>query len=106
MSDKHYLTVAGTDDVPLGKTLCVSVEEREILLCHTREGWYAVDNLCSHAAARLSDGKLKGHRILCPLHGAAFDVRDGCALSKPASQPLRSYEVVVEGDRVMLATGD
>ena len=100
MSDSESGVIARTTDIPPGKTLCVQVDGCEVLLCHTREGLYAVDNLCSHAEARLSEGKLKGHRILCPLHGAAFDVRDGSALSQPASVPLRTWKVAVDGDDI------
>ena len=106
MSDSDYQTIASTQDIPQGKTLCVSINEKEILLCHTAEGFYAVDNLCSHAEARLSDGKLKGQRILCPLHGAAFDVRDGSVLSRPASQPIRSYPLKLEGNTIQVSLID
>ena len=94
--------VARTTDIPRGKTLCVSHGGRDILLCHTPEGFFAVDNLCSHAAARLDEGKLKGCRILCPLHGAAFDVRSGEALSKPASLPIDCYPLRIEGDEIFI----
>lgn len=106
MSDRDSRVIARTSDIPVGKTLCVEVDGCEVLLCHTREGLYAVDNLCTHAEARLCEGKLKGHRILCPLHGAAFDVRDGAALSKPASVPLRTWSVAVEGDDIRLEPGE
>ena len=102
MSEDHYQRVAATADVAKGKTLCVELAGREVLLCHTADGLFAVDNLCTHAEARLCDGKLKGHRILCPLHGAAFDVRDGSALTRPASVPLATYPVRVEGDDILL----
>ena len=94
---------ARTTDVALKKTLCIKLREREILLCHTSDGFYAIDNLCSHADAQLSGGKLKGNRILCPLHGAAFDVRDGAALTRPASKPLRSYPLLIEGEDILIA---
>lgn len=102
MEEKHYRPVAGALDVPRGKTLCVEVDGREVLVCHTAEGFFAVDNLCTHAAARLCEGKLKGHRILCPLHGAAFDVRDGSALTRPASVALVTYPVRVDDEGVAL----
>lgn len=105
MSESKDQVIARTTDIPVGKTLCVEIDGCEVLLCHTREGIYAVDNLCSHAEARLSEGKLKGHRILCPLHGAAFDVRDGKALSKPASMPLRTWSVAVEGEDIRVEPG-
>lgn len=102
MHSKEYRKVADATELPRGKTLCVEVDGREILLCHTAEGIFAVDNLCTHAEARLCEGKLKGQRILCPLHGAAFDVRDGSVLSRPASIPLATYRVRADEDGIAL----
>lgn len=96
MTGQEWRWVAVPQDIAKGKTLCVAIDGREILLCHTADGYFAVDNLCTHAAARLCEGKLKGHRILCPLHGAAFDVRDGSALTRPASVALATYPVQVD----------
>jgi nitrite reductase/ring-hydroxylating ferredoxin subunit len=101
--EEGYQLIASTSDVAQGKTLCVEVAGREILLCHAKEGFFAVDNLCTHAAARLSEGKLKGCKILCPLHGAAFDVRDGSALTRPARTALASYPLLVEDEQIYLS---
>lgn len=106
MSDDQYIGVAQLADLPRGKTLCVEQDGREILLCHTAEGVFAVDNLCTHADARLCEGKLKGQRILCPMHGAAFDVRDGSALTRPAVRALASHAVRIEGGDILLAVSD
>jgi len=102
----EFLQVASLSDLPQGQTLCVEIDGREVLLCHTAEGVYAVDNLCSHADARLCDGKLKGQKILCPLHGAAFDVRDGNALTRPAITPIASHSVTVDDDAILVALTD
>lgn len=77
---------------------CVTLAEREVLICRTREGIFAVDNICSHAYARMHEGRLRGVRLICPLHGASFDVRDGRVLGAPATVPLARHEVrVIEG---------
>ena len=104
MTADNYEFAARVQDIPRGKTQCVEFLGKEILICNTAEGFYAVDNNCSHADARLSEGKLKGHRVLCPLHGAAFDVRDGTALSRPAILPLCSYPLRVVGDDILIDT--
>jgi nitrite reductase/ring-hydroxylating ferredoxin subunit len=101
--DVVYHLVASREDLPPKKTHCVTLLGREILLCHTPEGIFAVDNLCTHAAEKLQNGRLKGCKILCPLHGAAFDVRDGTALSRPAVTALASYPVKIEGDDILIA---
>ena len=105
MTDADFRSVANIADIPRGKTLRVDVDGQDVLLCHTGEGLYAVANLCTHAAERLDGGRLKGCKIHCPLHGAAFDVRDGCALSRPASEPLATYAVRIAGDEVLVAVG-
>jgi 3-phenylpropionate/trans-cinnamate dioxygenase ferredoxin component len=78
-------------DLKAGLTRCVEIGGQEILLCNTRNGVHAVSHLCTHAAARLDEGRLRGHRLTCLLHGATFDVRSGAVMKGPACEPLRSY---------------
>jgi nitrite reductase/ring-hydroxylating ferredoxin subunit len=74
--------------------------EREIVVCRTAEGIFALDNICTHAMARMSEGRLRGHRLICPLHGASFDVRDGRVLGAPATLPLQTHSCSLAGDTV------
>ena len=106
MSQPEYQRVAATSEIGLGKMLCVELQGRELLICHLEEGFFAVDNMCSHAEAKMSEGRLRGHKLLCPVHGAAFDVRDGSVMRPPATQPIRSHAVRVDGDDVLVALGD
>jgi 3-phenylpropionate/trans-cinnamate dioxygenase ferredoxin subunit len=77
---------------------CVVLAGESVLLVHSKDGLFAVNNICSHAYAKLDEGRLRGNRLICPLHGASFDVRDGAVLGAPATQPLRSYPVrIVDG---------
>src|SRR5215469_3322328 len=85
-------------ELPLGSMRAVMVAGREILLCHTREGLFALDNICTHAHARLCEGRLRATRLVCPLHGASFDIRDGRVLGPPAVVPLPTHPLrVVDG---------
>ncbi len=63
---------------------------------------YATDNLCTHGAARMSDGFLEGREIECPLHQGRFDVCTGRALCAPVTQNIKTYPVKIEGQRVMI----
>ena len=83
----------GLSDLLQGRMGACRVGEREILLCHTREGIFALDNVCTHACARMSEGRLRGSRLVCPLHGACFDVHDGRVLAPPAQAPLAIHAV-------------
>jgi nitrite reductase/ring-hydroxylating ferredoxin subunit len=74
------------------------LEGREIVICHTKEGVFALDNICTHAHARMCEGRLRATRLVCPLHGASFDIRDGRVLGPPAVVPLPTFPVrVVDG---------
>ena len=70
-----FIPVLALSELPVGAMRAVTIGGRELLVCHTREGVFAVDNICSHAYARLCEGRLRGTRLICPLHGASFDVR-------------------------------
>ncbi len=85
-------------ELPPGSMRSCTIGGREILICHTREGVFALDNICTHAHARLCEGRLRATRIVCPLHGGSFDIRDGRVLGPPAEVPLPTHEVrIVEG---------
>lgn len=64
---------------------------------------HAVENRCSHATAALDTGVLEGCQLVCPLHGARFDVRDGACVGPPATQPIRSFPARIAGDDVEVA---
>ncbi len=98
-----FRAVLKLTELPAGSMRAVSLEGRELLLCHTREGVFALDNLCTHADARLCEGRLRATRLLCPLHGGAFDVRDGRVLGGPAQQPLASYPVRIAQEHIEVA---
>ena len=85
-------------DLPTGTMRAVTLGGREIVVCHTREGVFALDNICTHAEARLCEGRLRATRLVCPLHGASFDVRDGRVLGPPATAAQLTHPVrIVDG---------
>ena len=102
MTKELSITVA-LSDVAEGKMRSCTVGGREIVVCRTKEGIYAVDNICTHAYARLDEGRLRGTRLICPLHGASFDVRDGRVLGAPATRPLATHSVAIIGDQIEIS---
>ena len=80
--------------------------DTEVAICRTADTIHVVENRCSHAFSPFDGGRLRGHRLMCPLHGACFDVRTGEPLGRPAVRPIRVFEVrLVNGD-VHIAAGD
>jgi len=78
-----WLEVANVDEIPVGTMKHVEVNNREILVANVDGKFYAVDDRCGHASARLSSGGLRGNIVTCPLHGAQFDVTTGRKQSEP-----------------------
>lgn len=92
-------------DLQEGGMRACAVDGRELVVCRIKDDLYALDDHCTHAAARMSEGRLRGVRLICPLHGACFDVRDGRVLGAPALRPLASHRVRVMDDQVEVAVG-
>ncbi|MBI2094394.1 MAG: non-heme iron oxygenase ferredoxin subunit [Candidatus Omnitrophica bacterium] len=95
-----YVTVAKTSDIAVGSFKAVEVNGKRLLICHTEEGFFAVDDTCTHDDGPLADGWLEGVAIECPRHGARFDVRTGKVLCLPAAVDIHSYPTQVEGDTI------
>ena len=76
-----------------GEKRVVQIGSREILVCRTPERYFALASRCTHAAWPLADEPVEGSQIVCTLHGARFDMRDGCPVSGPARKPLSTYPI-------------
>lgn len=101
---EHF--IAATDGLSKGDTVPVSVAGHRLLVCCTADQYFVIQNQCSHAMARLTGGKIRGHKIFCPLHSAAFDLRDGKAIGPPATDPIVTYPVRIEGNQIIAELPD
>lgn len=104
MSEQTFVAVAKLEDVPPGAKLLVQVDGKGVLLCHSKDRIFAVENVCSHADEPLDCGRMRAGWIACPIHGARFDLETGAAMNPPATQPIRTYEVRISGDTIEVAT--
>ncbi len=101
MSD-NWIDALARNDVPEGDVIGIKVAGKDIALYEVEGEVYATDNLCTHGAARMSDGFLEGREIECPLHQGRFDVCTGKAMCAPLTENIRTYPVKIENLRVML----
>jgi len=76
-----------------GDKISMRVEDREILICRVRDDYFALGSRCTHSAWPLAAEPIEGMEIICTLHGAHFDLRDGCPTRGPASKPLATYPI-------------
>jgi len=77
-----------------------------IAIFHLEDGYYAIDNTCSHEEASLSEGEIENGKIECPLHGAIFDIRTGKNLLLPAVLPVKAYPVKIENGAIYVEIED
>ncbi len=98
----QFVRVAEVAEVPDPGKQLVEVEDRLVALFHVDGKFYAIDDVCTHDGGPLAEGQLEGFTIACPRHGAKFDIRNGRALTMPATQPTVAHEVKVEGDDVFV----
>ena len=103
MSD--FVRVADVSEIPDPGKQLVEVDERLIVIFHVDGQYYALDDVCTHDGGPLGEGDLAGHEIACPRHGAKFDIRDGRALTMPATQSTMTYEVKVDDGEVWVRVG-
>jgi len=92
----RFVKVASVDDIGPGEKRIIDVEGTPIVVIHLDGEFYAVEDVCTHDGGPLGEGKLDGHELVCPRHGARFDVRTGEATKMPAFEPVATYEVRVE----------
>ncbi len=97
--------MAAAGEIPVGRFKAVAAGGQRVLVCHLAEGFYAVDDTCTHDDGPLGDGWLDGRAIECPRHGARFDVTTGAVLALPAPVGIRTYPVQVESGRVRVQVG-
>ena len=97
----EFHAVATTAEVTEDEPKAVSIGRMDIGIYKLEGEFYAIDDICTHAYACMTDGYIDDGQIECPLHGACFDIKTGKALTAPATIDLRPYEVKIEGDDIM-----
>lgn len=99
----EYVKVAAVDEVPVGGSKLVEIDYVRVALFNLEGTIYAIEDVCTHDGGPLVEGEvLDGCQVMCPRHGARFDIRTGEALSFPAFEATNTYNVKVEGDDILI----
>jgi len=97
-----FTRVATVGEVAPGKAKQVTVNGRKLGVFNVNGTYYAIDDTCTHRGGPLSEGASEETVVVCPWHGARFDVTSGRHLSPPAPQDVASYKVQVVGDEIQV----
>jgi len=95
--------VGAPDDFPDGAVWPVRAGGVDVAVFRLGEELFALRDLCSHGAARLSDGYVEDGCIECPLHQGKIDIRTGEPRCFPVTLPVRSFPIRVTAGRVEVA---
>ena len=94
----HFYRLTKVEDLPPGERLYLEIDEKPIVIFNIGGQLFAIGDVCTHDGGPLGDGALEGYVVICPRHGARFDVRTGEALTLPAVEDTPSYPVqIVDG---------
>ncbi len=89
-------------DVTNASPLAVTVGGVDVAIVRQGDDVYAISDECSHAAIPLSEGEVEDGEIECWLHGSRFDLRTGKPSGPPATEPVPTYPVRVDGSDVLV----
>jgi nitrite reductase/ring-hydroxylating ferredoxin subunit len=85
-------------DLKPGQAQLVTLNGEGVAVYNVDGRFYATQDACTHADGPLSEGDLDGTTVVCPWHGSCFDVTDGRVTCGPATRPVKTFRVVVEGE--------
>jgi 3-phenylpropionate/trans-cinnamate dioxygenase ferredoxin subunit len=100
-----FVKVAKTAEIKPGQARLIEVKGKQIAVFNINGDFFAIDNMCTHEEASLVEGEISGHEVICPLHGAKFDVRTGEVLGPPAYDDVGCYPVRVVGTDIEVDVG-
>jgi 3-phenylpropionate/trans-cinnamate dioxygenase ferredoxin subunit len=99
---QQWIEVATVDELPLGGMKRIEHDGHRYLLANGNGHYYAVDDQCSHEAVSLYLGCIQGDKIKCSLHGSRFSLKTGEPLEDPATDPIGTYAVKLEGNKLLM----
>jgi 3-phenylpropionate/trans-cinnamate dioxygenase ferredoxin subunit len=92
-AEVEFVAIAPLDQLPVGERMFVDVGERQIVILNLAGNLYALGDVCSHDNGPVGDGEIENNEIICPRHGARFDVRTGQTMGLPALVDIPAYPV-------------
>lgn len=101
----EFIKVAQTSDLAPGEKMLVEYDEEDVGLFNLGGEFYAISDICTHDDGPLIEGTLDGDHIICPRHGARFNIKTG-EQTMPAFSPVPLYKVKIEGDDILIAPAD
>lgn len=100
----QFERVAKLSELTPGGRLSVVVEDQMVLLIRQGDEIVGIEDVCSHDGQPLTQGAVIEGSIVCPRHGAKFDLRTGAALCMPATEGVATFAVKIENGEIFVST--
>jgi 3-phenylpropionate/trans-cinnamate dioxygenase ferredoxin subunit len=95
MSSGSFTAVTAAENIADKSFSCFQVNGVAVVICRFRDEYFALENQCSHAQSTFDEGRLRAYNLICPLHGASFDIRNGTPTGLPAKLSISSFPIRV-----------
>jgi 3-phenylpropionate/trans-cinnamate dioxygenase ferredoxin subunit len=90
-----WVKVAPVEDLPPGSRRVADVDGVAVAVFNLDGGYYAIEDTCTHDGGELASGELVGEEIVCPRHGARFNIKSGAVTAPPAYSAVATFPVRV-----------
>lgn len=101
-----FRRVGSISQLPPGQMLELEISEEErVLVCNVDGALHAMDGVCPHRNAPLSQGALQGAMVVCPWHAWEFSCITGEHDYNPELK-LKLFPVKVEGGDIWVDLSD
>ena len=101
----EFHTVCKVSELPEGEGKTVEVANKLVAVFRVGDQFHAIDDVCPHMGASLSDGWVENGVVTCPLHYWRFRLADGAWADNPKVK-TGCYAVHVEGEEIQLELPD
>jgi 3-phenylpropionate/trans-cinnamate dioxygenase ferredoxin subunit len=96
----EFVAVGSVEEIPQGGRLFIEIDGQPIVIIFIGGQYYAIADVCSHDDGPVGEGAIEGFEIICPRHGARFDIRTGKVLALPAFVDIPSYPVRIMNGQI------
>ena len=98
----EWTNVAAASEIGPGEYRVVDIDDVAIAVFNLDGAYFAIEDVCTHDFGTLTGGYVEGGEIMCPRHGARFDIRTGEALTPPAYEPVATFPVRIHDGVVQI----
>lgn len=95
-----WIAVCDVSQVQEEFPFSAKVNNNEIGIFLVEDQYYALEDVCPHAYALLSQGFVEDGKVECPLHEAIFDIKTGKCLREPGGRDLKTYPIRIHENQI------